>query len=184
MNDSRVKKVASQLGLVVAGSAMTVLLLGGGPAGAFNVPNNSVTSAKIVNGTIQGMDIKDGTVAPVDLAPRARPLWARVGQSVPDISSFELIRGRGVTSVGIFDGGLGDTWYVVTFDRPVDDCGWTATPNANAANGEVDAAWLGVSEEGSTEAHSDLRVSVYDESNLASPLGLGAGDGFTLVVHC
>ena len=47
---------------------MAVMLMGGGPAGASNVPDNSVTSAKIVNGTIQGIDIRDQTIAPRDIS--------------------------------------------------------------------------------------------------------------------
>jgi len=62
------KKLCSQLALVMAGSAMTILMLSGGPAGAFNVPNNSVNSAKIVNGSVQGIDIKNGTLRGIDVA--------------------------------------------------------------------------------------------------------------------
>ena len=68
MDGTRWKKVASQVAMAVAGGLVAVTLTGGGPAGAFNVPNNSVTSAKIVNGTIQGIDIKDQTIAPRDIS--------------------------------------------------------------------------------------------------------------------
>ena len=89
---STVRKVLGQLALVVAGSLATVLLLGGGPAGAFSVPNNSVNSAKIVNNTVSSADIKNGTVAPGDLSTTARARWAKVSGG----NTGTLIRGRGV----------------------------------------------------------------------------------------
>ena len=40
-----------------------------GPAGAFNVPNNSVNSAKIVDNSIQGIDIKNATIGLLRASP-------------------------------------------------------------------------------------------------------------------
>ena len=54
-------------GLVVATAVVTTTLAGSGVASAFNVPNNSVDSNKIVNESIRSIDIKNGTVASVDV---------------------------------------------------------------------------------------------------------------------
>lgn len=67
MNASRSKRMIGQVGLVVATAMVTVTLAGGGVASAFNVPGNSVTSAKIVNNSIRSIDIKDGTLASIDV---------------------------------------------------------------------------------------------------------------------
>ena len=67
MDGSRLKKIASQLAIVVAGGLVAVTLTGGGPVGAFNVPNNSVTSAKIVNGEVKTVDIGTNEVRCVDV---------------------------------------------------------------------------------------------------------------------
>lgn len=67
MNGSRSKHMIGQVGLVVATAMVTVTLAGSGVASAFNVPGNSVTSAKIVNNSIRSIDVKDGTLASVDV---------------------------------------------------------------------------------------------------------------------
>ena len=110
---------------------MTTVVVAGGIAVA-SVPNNSVTSAKILNGTIQSIDIKDGTiqggdiangsVGVVDVTTDLRPLWARVGADADN--DPVLVAGRGVTSV--VKRGTDFPDYLVTFNRSVLDCGWTA----------------------------------------------------------
>lgn len=81
MDGSRLKTIGSRLALVVATSLVTATLMGGGPAGAFSVPNNSVNSAKIVNNSVQGIDIKNGTVSNQDmiLGQRIVPINHRSG---------------------------------------------------------------------------------------------------------
>lgn len=81
MDDSKLKHVGSQLGVAVAGGLVAMLLTGAGPAGAFNVPTNSVNSAKIVDNSIQGIDIKNGTISNQDvvLGQRTVPINHRGG---------------------------------------------------------------------------------------------------------
>lgn len=57
-------RVRTATGWVAAGfvGAVVPLLLVGSPAVAFSVPNNSVTSAKIVDGSIQAADLANGSV--------------------------------------------------------------------------------------------------------------------------
>lgn len=169
---SHVRKILGQLALVVAGSLATVLIMGGGPAGAFSVPNNSVNSAKIVNNTVSSADIKDGTVAPADLSNTARARWAKVSGG----TSGTLIRGRGVTSASRYNPGN----YVVTFAQPITGCGWTATLNDNDA-GSVTTGQIAVERHDTGDPYT-LRVRTYD--SLGTNADTPANDGFTVVVHC
>jgi hypothetical protein len=65
---SRFRGLLRDVVLVVAAAVVTTVVAQTGVASAFNVPNNSVNSAKIVNGSIQGADIKDATIRSVDVA--------------------------------------------------------------------------------------------------------------------
>ncbi len=126
----------SRLAVAITSVIVTTVVVAGGIAVA-SVPNNSVNSAKIVNGTIQGIDIKNGTIQGIDiangsvgvadLAPTALPLFARVGNDADN--NPVLVAGRGVTSVVKRGEPVND--YLVTFNRSIANCGWTATINAN-----------------------------------------------------
>ena len=112
--------------LGVAGAARQV---------AENVPNNSVTSIKIVNNAVASVDIKDGTVAAVDLADPVKPRWAHINGGTSNVS---IIDGRGALSV--VHNFLGR--YDVTFNRDVSHCAWTATRTDNAT-GDVSPGFVG-----------------------------------------
>ena len=91
MDGSKLKHVGSQLAIVVACGSVAMLFTGAGPAGAFNVPTNSVNSAKIVDNSIQGIDIKNGTITNQDVAlgQRTFPINHRSGD-VTDVAMATL----------------------------------------------------------------------------------------------
>src|SRR5215218_7644033 len=62
------KRILGKLGMVVATAVVSVTVAGSGVASAFNVPMNSVNSAKIVNNSVRSIDIRDGGVRSVDVA--------------------------------------------------------------------------------------------------------------------
>jgi hypothetical protein len=63
------KGFLGKFGLVVATSVLTASLAGTGVASAVaSVPNNSVSSPKIVNNSVRSMDIKNGAVRSADVA--------------------------------------------------------------------------------------------------------------------
>jgi hypothetical protein len=168
---TRIRGLFGHVLTAVGGGVIAVMIVGGGPAGAFNVPNNSVNSAKIVDRSIRGIDIRDATVQPADLSLRARPRWAKVDAG----PSPSFIAQRGATAVSREDPGV----YLVTFGGSVVGCGWSATLNENttgfAAPGEIAI-------EASTQGENQLYVVTFDSSGvITDPL---ADDGFTVVAHC
>ncbi len=91
-----------------------------------DIRNGTIKSIDIGNGTVTGADIRNGTVGVVDVVPALQPLFARVGNDAED--NPVLVAGRGVTSVVKRDADLS---YLVTFNRSIAACGWTATINNN-----------------------------------------------------
>jgi len=170
MDGSRLKKVASQLAIAVAGGLVAVTLTGAGPVGAFSVPNNSVNSAKIVNNSVQSIDIKDGTIEPGDLTVRAATRWAKVNAGM----NTELIRGRGVENAT--REGVGG--YLVEFAQPITNCAWNATlihPGAGLETPMVVTLYV------TRYTDTSLWVqSMYDD-DLAD---MNDFMGFALTVHC
>ena len=202
MNPSRGKRMIGQVGLVVATAMVTVTLAGGGVASAFNVPGNSVTSAKIVNNSIRSIDIKDGTLASVDvhdgaltgadvadgslgggdiadgsvstadLSPQALTRWAKVDGG----TTTSLIRGRGATTASRLAAGQ----YLVTFSQSITACGWTATVNDNDA-GVAPNLYASVERNSAADANT-LRVRVFN--NAGTTVDTAQDDGFTVTVTC
>ena len=202
MNPSRSKRMIGQVGLVVATAMVTVTLAGGGVASAFNVPGNSVTSAKIVNNSIRSIDIKDGTLASVDvhdgaltgadvadgslgggdiadgsvstadLSPQALTRWAKVGGG----TTTSLIRGRGATTASRLAAGQ----YLVTFSQSITACGWTATVNDNDA-GVAPNLYASVERNSAADANT-LRVRVFNDAG--TTVDTAQDDGFTVTVTC
>ena len=84
-----VKKAGSQLVVVVVTSLVTITLMGAGPVEAFNVPNNSVNSAKIVNNTVNGVDVRNNSLTGQDIRE------STLGQ-VPDAAR---VNGRRVMAI-------------------------------------------------------------------------------------
>lgn len=182
----------SRLAVAITSVIVTTVVIAGGIAAA-TVPNDSVTSAKIVNGTIQGIDIKDGTIGGVDIANQSvdaadlaqplRPLWARVGGDAD--GNPVLVAGRGVTSV--VKRGTDFPSYLVTFNRSVLACGWTATINNNNYFGPP-AGWGVVTAENdggpdTTGPADALRVRLFDLDGVPAALG-GDTTTFTVSVDC
>lgn len=202
MNPSRSKRMIGQVGLVVATAMVTVTLAGGGVASAFNVPGNSVTSAKIVNNSIRSIDIKDGTLASVDvhdgaltgadvadgslgggdiadgsvstadLSPQALTRWAKVDGG----TTTSLIRGRGATTASRLAAGQ----YLVTFSQSITNCGWTATVNDNDA-GVAPNLYASVERNSAADANT-LRVRVFNDAG--TTVDTAQDDGFTVTVTC
>ena len=176
MNRPSLRTVASRTATAVGAAVITTMVVAGGlsvaQAATESVPNNSVTSAKIVNGTIQGIDVKDGAIGPADLSVNARPRWAKVSGG----TSGALLRGRGVAS----SSRIGTGTYRVTFDAPVTRCGWTATRNDNGA-GLAGAGQISIEQESPADA-TTLLVNTYNPAG--TPTDTAADDGFTLVLSC
>ena len=202
MNPSRSKRMIGQVGLVVATAMVTVTLAGGGVASAFNVPGNSVTSAKIVNNSIRSIDVKDGTLASVDvhdgaltgadvadgslgggdiadgsvstadLSPQALTRWAKVDGG----TTTSLIRGRGATTASRLAAGQ----YLVTFSQSITACGWTATVNDNDA-GVAPNLYASVERNSAADANT-LRVRVFNDAG--TTVDTAQDDGFTVTVTC
>ncbi len=202
MNPSRSKRMIGQVGLVVATAMVTVTFAGGGVASAFNVPGNSVTSAKIVNNSIRSIDIKDGTLASIDvhdgaltgadvadgslgggdiadgsvstadLSPQALTRWAKVDGG----TTTSLIRGRGATTASRLAAGQ----YLVTFSQSITACGWTATVNDNDA-GVAPNLYASVERNSAADANT-LRVRVFNDAG--TTVDTAQDDGFTVTVTC
>ncbi len=178
------KKLLSQIGLVVAASLVTVTLMGGGPVGAFNVPNNSVNSAKIVNNSVQGVDIRNNSVGSFDIRngtvgvgdmnnvakSRLVNLFAFVDA---DNTGATLLEDRGVTGVARINVGT----YAVTFNRPITNCGKLATLTDNGG-GTAPAGEIAVEETGANTVWVRTRNSA---GTLTDSLG---SDGFTVMILC
>jgi hypothetical protein len=177
MQFTTVKKVATRTATVVGALVITASVgsgaLGIAQAATENVPNNSVTSAKIVNGTIQGIDIKDATISPGDLQIRIRPRFAHVSANSGGAS---ILQARGVSTVSRISTGQ----YGVTFSESVANCGWTATltddSDGSASPGEI-AVELNSSADPKT-----LRVRTYNSAGTLTDQA--SGDGFTVRVDC
>lgn len=193
---SRSRVLGSRLAVAITSVIVTTVVVAGGIAAA-TVPNDSVTSAKIVNGTIQSIDIKDGTIQGVDIANQTvdaadlaltmRPLWARVGADAE--GNPVLVAGRGVTSVEkrVVGDEQNIPYYLVTFNRSVAACGWTATINNSNWFGPP-AGWGVIYAENdggpdTTGPDDVLRVRLFDMDGV--PIGLGdENTTFTVSAVC
>src|SRR5262245_34128515 len=175
MEGSRLKKVGAHVGLVVGACLVTVTLMGGGPVGAFSVPNNSVTSIKVVDDTIRGIDIKDSTVAPVDLSPAARPRWAKVDAG----TTTALLRGRGAVSALREDVG----YYKVVFAGSLAGCGWSASrTNNDGVQGATSTATQLSIEYAPSVSTTSLWGRTWNAAG--NPAEIPDNEGFVVVVHC
>ena len=176
MSRQFLKTAASRTATAVGAAAIAAVVVAGSlsvaQAATESVPNNSVTSAKIVNGTIQGIDIKPGAVGPGQLGINVRPRWAKVDAGV----STSLIRGRGAVSASRVGVGV----YRVVFASPVNNCGWTVARNDNGA-GVVSPGEIGVEQE-SVALTNNLWVRTWNSAG--APAEMSADDGFTLMVSC
>ncbi len=171
MARTRSEIFGSRLAVAIATMIATALVFSGGMAVAFSVPPNSVNSAKIVNGTVRGIDIKNGTVTHHDLAGYLRPRWVKFDA---DSSGVTYLSGRGVVLVAPQGVGI----YRVRFNRSVNGCGWMATRNDNAG---------GIAQPGEIAVErglvaTDLWVRTFTSAGvLAHP---EASDGVTVQLMC
>jgi YVTN family beta-propeller protein len=103
-------------------------------------------------------------------------LWAKVDGGGPAPGEVTLLRGAGATAASHFNPGS----YLVTFNRPVDTCGWSATLNDNGAliapNGQISV------ELRNTVTPNDLIVRTFTADGTTA--NLANDDGFTLTVNC
>ena len=182
MSKSPLRSLATQVASATAGAVIAVVLVGGGFAFAQEAPEvgvgvaevaaaNSVNSAAIINGSVTGTDIANGTVGRNDLKSTVVARWAKVNAGI----ATELLRGRGVESAFRAQAGV----YRVAFTDSVANCGWTATINDNS-NGI--AAPIQITVESSTLAPTDLIVRTFNSAG--TPTDTGETDGFTITVDC
>ncbi len=153
-----------------------------GTVRAVDIANGTVSTADLKNDSVRGVDIRDGTIASADIADGSVSVddlaptllrWAKVDA---DAAGAELLSGRGVASVARLGIGI----YEVSFDDPVDGCGWIATLNENVG-GIVGSGEIGVELE-STAIPNDLFVRTWDSAGV--PADLPSSDGFTVQVVC
>lgn len=154
--------------MVVASIALLMALGGTSIAAVVNVPNNSVTTAKIKNNAVtnpkiagnavNSAKIANGTIQPADLSASAKTAGppgppGPQGQQGPSgpagaaatalwaqiDSAGSVVRQKGVASAQKL--GIGD--YLVTFNQDVTSCTYQATlggPTTGLTIGEVSAA--------------------------------------------
>lgn len=166
----------SRLAVAIASAVLTAAVFSGGlSAVAQEVAElaapNSVNSAAIINGSVTGTDIANGTIGRQDLKANVVARWAKVNAGI----ATALIRGRGVESAFRASAGV----YRVSFTDSVANCGWTATINDNA-NGTATPNEITV--ETSADAPTDLIVRTFNSAG--SPADTGETDGFTVTVDC
>jgi YVTN family beta-propeller protein len=103
-------------------------------------------------------------------------LWAKVDGGGPAPGEVTLLRGAGATAASHFNPGS----YLVTFNRPVDTCGWSATLNDNGAavapNGQISVELRNIN------TPNDLIVRTFTANGTTA--NLANDDGFTLTVNC
>jgi hypothetical protein len=210
MHLQTLKTVSRRTATVVGAVVITTVVVSGtlsvaqaaSQAVAENVPNNSVTSGKIVDGTIRSVDVKDGTLTGVDvtdnslggadifngsvttndiadgsltsadLASAIRPRYAKVETG----TTFSIIRQRGATAVNR----TGNGEYDVTFDIAITGCGWIATRNDDASGGGGPGE-IAV-EQASSSDPNRLRIRLFNSAG--SQTDPEADDGFTVTVIC
>ena len=177
MQFTTVKKVATRTATVVGALVITAGVgsgaLGIAHAATESVPNNSVTSAKIVNETIQSVDIKNFTIAPNDLQVRIQPRFAHVSANS---GGAAIIQARGVSSVSRISTGQ----YGVTFANPVANCGWFATLTDNS-DGSSSPGEISVELNTSSDPNT-LRVRTYNSAGALTDQS--ATHGFSVRVDC
>lgn len=182
MSKSPLRTLGTQVVSAAVGAAVAVTLVGGGFAFAQSAPDtgaaiaevaaaNSVDSAAIINGSVTGTDIANGTVGRNDLKSSVVPRWAKVNAGI----ATALLRGRGVESAFRASAGV----YRVSFTDSVANCGWTATLNDNS-NGTSTPGELSI--ESSKSTPTDLIVRTYNSAGAVADTG--ETDGFTITVDC
>jgi hypothetical protein len=212
MQESRTKRMIGQLGLVVATAVVTVTVAGSGVASAFNVPMNSVNSAKIVNNSVRSVDIRDGAVRSADVADQTLTR-DDIGHEAIDSG---LIAEGGVVSEDILNGTIqrGDLalaaqtrWAKVDADatpellasRGISNISRTAVGNFVVVfqSSVLDCGWsatlndndAGSGPSGEISVERDnagqqnvLRVRTYDSDG--TPVDGDGSNGFTVSVVC
>jgi hypothetical protein len=177
MKFTTLKKVGKNAATVVGAVVVTAVVVSGtlsvAQAATETVPNNSVTSAKILNNSVQGIDIKDSSVAAADLAISIRPRYAHIAASSAGAS---IINARGVVSASRLATGQ----FLVDFNAPITNCGWFATLTDNDAGSSVPGE---ISIERNSAGDPDtLRVRTYNSAGtLVDP---SSTDGFSVRVDC
>ncbi len=145
-----------------------------GEATAEVVAANSVNSSSVINETLQGIDVKNGTLGRADMALGVIPLWAKVN---PNGSTPVLLAGKGIQFVST-TGNPGE--YDVRFNRSIVGCGWMATRNNNTS-GSVDNGEIGVEQATQGDANS-LRIRLFNSAGTQT--APASDDGFTVMALC
>jgi len=148
------RKIFSSSRLAVVASSLALLLALGGTAYAAA----TVTGAQIVDNSVAGRDVRNGSLTAIDTAPGVLPRFARV-------EGGSIAAKRGGISVSTSALGV----YDFSFTRSIANCAYTATAQSTFA----DTAVVG------QVTASSLQVKVFDtQSNslIANP--------FSVVVTC
>ena len=133
---------------------------------AKNLADGAVKTPKIKDGAVTSAKLAAGSVGRTQLAPELQPLWAFVW------GGPTILKGRGAVAVDSLSTGN----YILTFDRDVSACGYTATL---AAPKSTDAEQIGiVSVSSSTADPKAVNVRTRDHD------GTSAARGFTVQVWC
>jgi hypothetical protein len=116
---------------VIATIALFGVLAGGGAyaaskIGPKDIQKNAVRAKHIKNGQVKAADLRRGAVTPAKLSSVARSRWAEVD------ADGTLARGRGATAADTQP--ACSACYVVTFDRDMSRCSFTATPRTTNPN--------------------------------------------------
>lgn len=163
------------IAVAVLSSVLTALLLGGGVAAALNVPNNSVNSAKIVDGTIRGVDLRNGTITDDDLSRGSRTYWGvvRFDAGVPS-----LVDGQGIGEV--VDNGVGGA--NVFWNVDIDSCAVQVTYHSDLQNTPGPLGFITSQRFHTIDDRLGTYVTMHDTSNAA--VDLTAGAGFVITANC
>lgn len=141
------RALGSKLGVAVAASVITALVVGGGVAVALTVPNNSVTSLSIVNGQVKTLDIKDGAVQSADIRDNT---ITRADMAVGTATQFARVKyTSGTPGITAQSGGIAVVSEpfsgAVTLSFPVsmDNCAVVATAFTGGATTSVRRSNIG-----------------------------------------
>ncbi|WP_028653719.1 hypothetical protein [Nocardioides halotolerans] len=160
----------------VAGSLVTSKDLAKGAVTTSKIAKKAVVTKKIADGAIKTKKIANdavtadklanGSVGRDQLAPELQPLWAFVWGG-PTIN-----KGRGAVAVESLSAGN----YILTFDRNVSACGYTATMAAPTSVSPEQVGFISVSSSTADPKAVNVRTRDFD--------GTPAAHGFTVQVWC
>ncbi|MBL8775635.1 MAG: hypothetical protein JNK12_06885 [Acidimicrobiales bacterium] len=186
MNTSTSRRFGVPFAAAVLGVLSGALLFGSGLALAQEAPEsgvgvaealagpNTVNSAAIVNGSVTGTDIANGTIGRGDIKPTVTPMWAHVDAGPTTVA---VVDGKGVTTVNRQGTGI----YRVIFSRSVLDCALVATRSDND-DGISSAGQISVELENVNTLPNNAWVRTFAANG--GPADTEEDEGFSIVAFC